>query len=1157
MFLKALFLAGIYHSKSKESHGFYHLFICGEDIMHTLLSHDWSFTLLPLGSTLEDTAQAQWVPVDLPHDWLIADTDHLYRDGDGWYRRRLIFSSSDLSGHIFLSFDGVYMDADILLNGAVLFTEHYGYAPFIVDLTPFALEGENELLVHVRHQAPNSRWYSGAGIYRDVELLTLPDPCILPDSISAQPIQDMDGSWSLHISADLLGPLPADPATLILSDGQNELIRHTVASEHGHISMTLPCPAVQPWSPSFPQCYSLLCRLGDQEERLTVGFRTLRVDPDHGFFLNGEHIKLHGVCLHHDLGCLGAAFHPEAARRQLRRLMEIGVNALRTSHNPPARQLLDLCDQLGLLVMDEAFDMWEGSKTTYDYARFFRTHAAEDLTRMVRRDRNHPCVVFWSIGNEIHDTHLSPKAPRMTRYLRDAVRCADPDGHALITLGSNYMPWEGAQNCADVLKIAGYNYAEKLYQPHHLAHPDWVIFGSETASILSSRGIYHFPISKQILSDEDEQCSALGNSCTSWGHHSLSGMLADDLNCTFSLGQFVWSGIDYIGEPTPYHTRSCYFGLFDTAVFPKDSAWQYRAAWTDAPFVHIGVTWSWNPGQMIDVPVMTNLPLAELFIGDRSLGVQEVNVRQTDKGIALWHLPYCSEPLRVHAWDPSGISEADDVRYPFGDSAALQILREETSCGSLSFLSVSALDAEGHPVENAVDLVTASVDGPARILGMDNGDSTDRDNYQTDSKRLFSGKLLIILQALADHGSCSVKVTAPGLKEASITLPLNAQFHGEAQSGLLPLTGAQDQRIYARAIRLTPRSSPYLTPDHPSVTFDVRVFPENSFAQDLHFRITNQSGIDSPCAKAEYLNGQVIVTGFGDADLFLRATVSNGDTHARVISQYEVHVSGFGSMSLDPYTFLSGGLYDLHQGDIAPGNEQGFAFARDGVSMAGFTHLDFGTSGSDRITMPIFALDSNPHRIRVYTSPSLSDDDYLTTLTYCKPSIWNVYQEETWTLPRALTGMQTLCFVSDDKVHVKGFIFEKQSRAWRCLKGSDADGVWGDAYSRDGEVIRDIGNNVTVEYAGMDLGTSTSVTLSLTGTTALPVQPITVHVLNAEGTETVSLCSFAQSLTPSTQRFSLPVPGGLCSVSFVFLPGSSFSFYSFQLAPERKGEDHD
>jgi beta-galactosidase len=257
--------------------------------------------------------------------------------------------------------------------------------------------------------------------------------------------------------------------------------------------------------------------------------------------------------------------------------------------------------------------MWELSKTPYDNARFFPETYPLDVASWVRRDRCHPSVILWSIGNEIYDMQASDRGQYWTKMLMDEVRRHDTR-HAAVTFASNYMPWEGAQKCADIIKLPGYNYAERYYAVHHAQHPDWVIFGSETGSLLASRGIYHFPMKETILSEEDLQCSALLNSNTSWGAQDLRKMLVEDRLNPYTLGQFIWSGIDYIGEPTPYHTRNCYFGQTDTACFPKDAYYFYQAMWTDAPMIHIGIYWDWNEGQLIDVPVMTNGAAAELFL---------------------------------------------------------------------------------------------------------------------------------------------------------------------------------------------------------------------------------------------------------------------------------------------------------------------------------------------------------------------------------------------------------------------------------------------------------------------------------------------------------------------------------------------------------------
>ena len=344
--------------------------------------------------------------------------------------------------------------------------------------------------------------------------------------------------------------------------------------------------------------------------------------------LNGKKIKLNGVCEHHDLGALGAAFNKAALKRRFVILKEMGVNAVRTAHNMPAVELMELADEMGILIVSEAFDMWEKSKTPYDYARFFKEWAHIDVKSWVMRDRNHPSLLMWSIGNEIYDTHAGERGQEVTKMLMDYVLKYDPRENAKVTIGSNFMPWENAQKCADIVKVAGYNYAEKYYKKHHEEHQDWIIYGSETASIVQSRGIYHFPFEKSILADDDEQCSALGNSTTSWGAKSAEACIIAERDTPFSLGQFIWTGFDYIGEPTPYHTKNSYFGQIDTATFKKDSYYIYQAEWTDyktKPMVHIFPYWDFNKGQMIDVRVCSNACKIELQLNGITIGTHVID----------------------------------------------------------------------------------------------------------------------------------------------------------------------------------------------------------------------------------------------------------------------------------------------------------------------------------------------------------------------------------------------------------------------------------------------------------------------------------------------------------------------------------------------------
>ena len=1114
--------------------------------MERLLNDGWAFVKLPCDAPL--TAQAGWARVDLPHDFLIGQADDLYESCDGWYRRSLTVPEGAAGQVWLLRFDGVYMDCDVLVNGDVATTHRYGYTAFDADLTGRLRPGENELAVHIRHRSPNSRWYSGAGIFRDVTLHGLPPRHIPLDGVYAT----ADPAGRVTIRTELIGPAGGEMLTHRLLDATGACVAEaTVPAAGDSAAATLTVPNPRLWSCADPYRYTLETTLGEQVIRQTLGFRRIELTADRGLFLNGEAFKLHGVCLHHDLGALGAAFHVKAARRQLLTMKAMGVNALRTSHNPPARQVLDLCDELGLLVVDEAFDMWERPKNPFDYARFFPEHAARDVASWVRRDRNHPCVVMWSIGNEIVDTHLSERGEELTRMLAEETRRHDPDHHGFITIGSNYMPWEGARRCAALVEAVGYNYGEKYYEEHRREHPDWVVYGSETASILSSRGVYRFPARVGILSDEDLQCSSLGNSMTSWGTKDLRRLIVDDLNAPWSLGQFLWAGIDYIGEPTPYHTRSCYFGMADTACFPKDFYYLFKALWTEEPVAHIGVTWDWNPGQLIDVPVMTNGAAAELLLNGVSLGRKAVDRRDPERCWPQWQVPFAPGELTLRAYDGQGRLLAEAVRRTPGDSAAIVLTAEDSVLDAdgkdMTFVTIAMADAQGLPVENAVDRVQVRVSGAGRLLGLDNGDSTDREGYQTNTRRLFSGKLLAIIGAAEEPGTARVMVSSPGKPDAALEIPVRPAVKETGRSATFrcPESPMPDE-CPVRKLELIPEGPTRLGPEHREATFALRRWPADADPQPVQWRVTTEAGIDTACAEIiREAADRVTVRALGDGAVYLRASCGNGYDHPRVISQQEMTISGLGAPYLDPYGFVVGGLRDLTGGDLGAGNEQGVCFARDGWSMAGFTRVDFGPVGSDEVTLPIFALDDKEYVMKLYLGDPRQGGEHVADLRYQKPSRWNVYQPETYRLPRRLTGVQTLCFTMEAKAHLKGFSFTRQSRAWLRQGALDADAVYGDSFRRAAEGVLDIGNNVTLVYRGMDFGDAARARLTIGGATRLPTQPITLRLRDGAGQELTALASFRGG-ERSEQTFEVPVLPGVCEVSFLFLPGSDFDFYAFR-----------
>ena len=1113
-----------------------------------LLNNGWEFLKLPPGSTKEEARNASgWESVDLPHDWLIWQHRDLYESADAWYRRILHFQ--ELPESCLLAFDGVYMDCDVLLNGEKICSHAYGYTAFRADLSGKLLRGKNEILVHIRHRSPNSRWYSGSGIFRDVFLLELPENHLVPDSFYLTEERNGD-RWDLTLTAETSQTDRGLFVCAVTEASGKELTRAETESREGMIRLTLRLDGAEAWDVDRPVLYTLRYAFGTDEGEIRFGLRTTQFSPDRGFLLNGRNVKLKGVCLHHDLGALGAAFHEKAARRQLALMKEMGANALRTSHNPPASKLLDLCDELGILVIDEAFDMWERPKTEYDYARFFDACEEEDVACWIRRDRIHPSVIMWSVGNEIYDMHADLRGTEVCVLLMNQVRSHDPKGHAAVTFGCNYMPWEGGQRCADAVKIAGYNYGERLYEAHHKAHPDWVIYGSETASVLSSRGIYHFPMEKSIMSEADLQCSALGNSNTSWGAADLKGMIVNDLKCAFSMGQFIWSGIDYIGEPTPYHTRSCYFGQADTACFPKDSWYLFRSLWSGGETLHIGVIWDWNPGQLIDVPVMTNFSRVELLLNGKSMGVKDVRKEDAQACLPVWKIPFEPGELRVRALDAENHVLKEDIRRTPGDTARLVLTPENgyllADGRDLEFITVQAEDRDGNPVENARDRVRVTVSGGAYLLGTDNGDSTDEDGYKQNSRRLFGGKLLAIIAS--DGTGEEAVVTAESTEgiHTELHLPVVPAARIPGTSGVQRIPEqAGNSRIPVRKIEIRAEGSRELNAEHPSCVFRWRQLPENAQGEPVAWEVTNDAGIRTPLAEAVIDGNRVTVTAMGDGRFYLRALGGNAKDHPEIISQIEIFAEGIGHPPLDPYEFVCAGLYDLHEGDIGTGNEKGIAFSREGVSMAGFSRVDFGKAGSDTLILPVFALNDDRYEIELFDGDPREGGRLITTLAYQKPSIWNRYQEESYRLPERLTGIHCLCFRMRDKVHLKGFRFEKQNRAFAELAAGAADEIYGDSFRRDGTAVRDIGNNVSLSFGEMDFGSAKACALTLRGKTDLPVNTVTVRIRNENGAETADAVDFSGG-GGGKQTFRVHTPGGVCTVTFIFLPGSAFDFESFR-----------
>lgn len=1128
-----------------------------------LWNEDWSFLKTAAGTMYEEAVKRkqEFVPVDIPHDWLIYDSLNLYEDSTGWYLKR--FRHEETEKRIFITFEGIYMDSTIYVNGQKAGEWKYGYSAFTLEVTDYLQKGENEILVSACFLSPNSRWYSGAGIYRDV-WFSVKERTYLPENPVYISTEQQSEDFFLTLQYEVEGDRRKDAeAVFFLYDEKGEETELTPVKSEGRRKKYL-VRNPRRWDVETPVLYTLKTQLlldgrVIQEETERFGFRDTKFDSEKGFFLNGRNLKLNGVCEHHDLGALGAAFNRSAMKRKFRILKEMGVNAVRGTHNMMAPGFTALADEMGLLVISEAFDMWERPKTTYDYARFFKEWSARDVESWVKRDRNHPSVILWSIGNEIYDTHADERGQEITRYLKEQVEKYDSAKNAAVTIGSNYMPWENAQKCADIVKLAGYNYSEKYYEQHHEEHPDWVIYGSETSSIVQSRGVYHFPLKAGILAEDDEQCSSLGNSSTSWGAKSMEECITKDRDTEFSMGQFLWSGFDYIGEPTPYHTKNSYFGQIDTAGFPKDAYYVWQSVWTDhkkAPMVHVFPYWDFNEGQLIDVRVCSNAPFVELFVNGRSLGKQKLtHERNSGKRIlADYQIPFEKGILTAVAYDEEQKEIAREERKSFDNSVKLVIIPENTEAEAdgrdLFFLRIGTLDEEGNPVENACDRVEVRVSGAGRLIGLDNGDSTDFDSYKGTSRRLFNGKLLAIIQTNEVPGEISVEVTGKGLKSASLICESRVSskktLAAREENREMPVILGRKEEIPVRKITLKSPEGQLFGKDRDTIRVEAFLEPANATDRELLFKAVNDNGVPVNLVELRREDGAVVMKAKGDGAFRLFAMSKSGSDNIRVMSQLEFEIEGMGCAYLDPYDFISGSLYTSVKGEVGNGNEKGVATARDGETVVTYGNIDFGNVGSDEITISIFALSDEEYPIRIYEGiPGEEGSALIADVVYQKPSIWNVYQPETFRLNRKLKGITSISFQVHQKIHIKGFSFKKYEKAWQTLKASEADAVYGDSFVRTEEAVEKIGNNVSFVFRDMDFGTEGTGELMIRGRAGESGNTIHVRFFN-DTDEIKQIVEFPASSEYTTQSFSIGTVKGKWDVTFVFLPGSCFDFEFFR-----------
>ena len=798
----------------------------------------------PEGNVGADVAYTQsifddsgWRKVTLPHDWAIegpfkqeypGETGKLKWWGAVWYRKHFTLPASDAGKQIYLDVDGAMSYASVWVNGQFAGGWPYGYASFRVDLTPFVKPGaENVIAIRLDSPEESSRWYPGSGIYRNVWLMKTEKVHVgqwgpqikvtLKQDGEARvlvtvPIENHTSSRNIAQASTEFFELNADGSRgrhVTVQPGFQKQLGMTVSPTEKLNVLTDNTYSIQRpnlWSVKTPNRYvavtTLITTSVVDVVETPFGIRTVEFTKDNGFLLNGERVPLNGVCDHHDLGALGSAINTRALERQLEILRAMGVNAIRTSHNPPAPELLDLCDRMGFVVMDEAFDCWAAKKKRNDYHLLYPDWHEADLRALVRRDRNHPSIILWSIGNEIRE-QANTNHFHVARELVSIVREEDPTRP--ITAGCNHVVagYNGFQNIIDVF---GFNYKPMEYPKFRATSPNIPLYSSESSSCISSRGEYFFPVSDDKSKGmADFQMSSYDLYAPHWAMPPDTEFRGQDEN-PFVAGEFVWTGFDYLGEPTPYSSdmsnllnysdpadkaraeaelkamgkiatpsRSSYFGIIDLAGFPKDRYYNYQARWRpDFPMAHILPHWNWpeRVGQVTPVHVYTSGDEAELFLNGKSLGRKtkgkfEYRLRWND-------VVYQPGELKVVAYK-NGKKWARDVMKTTGAAAKLTLAADRaeiTADGKdLSFVTVKVADKAGLLVPRSKQQLKFKIEGPGEIVATDNGDATSFESFQAPERKAYNGLALVIVRAKAGQpGKITLTAEAEGLKAGAVTI---------------------------------------------------------------------------------------------------------------------------------------------------------------------------------------------------------------------------------------------------------------------------------------------------------------------------------------------------------------------------------------------------
>ncbi|WP_228683627.1 beta-galactosidase GalB [Phocaeicola vulgatus] len=795
--------------------------------------------------TREDNAEfanpgyndSKWQNVTVPHDWAIYGPFSINNDkqemaitqdgqteamehagrtgglpfvGTGWYRLNFDAPGFEKGKKATLIFDGAMSHARVYVNGQEAGYWPYGYNSFYVDATPYLKPGErNELAVRLENEPESSRWYPGAGLYRNVHLVINEDTHIPAWGTYATTPVVTDKYAKVSLKTSLVSPEGAnkdnyrivtqikDKNGKVVATGENKLSVFDNALFEQEFAVANP----ELWSPENPVLYTAESKVYEgntlkDEYTTRFGIRTLEIVPGKGFFLNGKLTKFKGVCNHHDLGPLGGAVNDAAIRRQIRILKDMGCNAIRTSHNMPAPELVEACDEMGMMLMVESFDEWKSAKMANGYHKIFDEWVEKDLTNLIRHYRNNPSIVMWCIGNEVPDQWNGNNGPKLSRMLQDICHREDPTRP--VTQGMDAPDAVVNNNMAAVMDVAGFNYRPHKYLENYKKLPQQIILGSETASTVSSRGVYKFPVVRQAMKKyDDHQSSSYDVEHCGWSNLPEDDWIWHEDNA-WGIGEFVWTGFDYLGEPTPYYTdwpsHSSLFGIIDLAGLPKDRYYLYRSHWNkDEETLHILPHWTWpgREGEVTPIFVYTNYPSAEVFINGKSQGKRTKDLTVTAENSAdsasiadfkrqkryrlMWmDTKYEPGTVKVVAYNEKGEAVAEKEIHTAGKPDHIELVADRNEIKAdgkdLSFVTVRVVDKEGNLCPDAQHLIKYSVKGAGTYRAGANGDPTSLELFHVPQMKVFNGMMTAVVQSTDKPGEIILTATGKGLKSGRLVL---------------------------------------------------------------------------------------------------------------------------------------------------------------------------------------------------------------------------------------------------------------------------------------------------------------------------------------------------------------------------------------------------